>query len=123
VSQPRTADLLFLHARVAATLGQPAGVRDVERLRAGLAAAQAATGGDLFGQAAALALALYTARAFMAANTAHAVASAALLLREYDLGLDLPADDLPALREALARGDEGTLADWLRAHSGPLPLP
>jgi prophage maintenance system killer protein len=123
VSEPRTADLLFLHAQVAAMLGLPPGVRDVEGLRAALIGAKGATGDDLFTQAAALARALHAARPFLSANAAHAVASAALLLREYDLGLDLPMDDLPALREALARGDETAVADWLRAHSAPLPLP
>ena len=123
MSEPRTADLLFLHSQVAAFLGVPAGVRDVNGLRAVLVAAKAATGQDLYTRAATLARALYTAHSFVAANTAHAVASAALLLREYDLGLDLPPDELPTLREALARGDECALADWLRAHSAPLPLP
>jgi prophage maintenance system killer protein len=123
VSEPRTADVLFLHSQIAGLLGVPAGVRDVEGLRAVLNAARAGTADDLFRRAAALARALYVARSFLAANRAHAVASAALLLREYDLGLELPIDELPTLREALAQSDERALADWLRAHSAPLPLP
>jgi hypothetical protein len=123
VSAPRAADLLFLHARLAELLRLPSGVRDVPALRRAIAEAAAADSGDLYADAAGLAHALYSARPFLAANAAHAVVSAALLLREYDLGLDLPLDELPALRGALAADDTAALAAWLRAHSAPLPLP
>jgi prophage maintenance system killer protein len=113
--------LLYLHARLATTLGVPAGVADLAALRAALATAAAADG-DLFEQAAALADALARGRPFRAANLAGAAAAAGLFLRAYDLDLQLAAADAPTLRALLTAGDPAALTAWLRAHTVPRPL-
>src|SRR5581483_7422881 len=118
---PRASQLLFLHARLAAALGVPPGVADVGALAAALQDA-AATGSDLFEQAAALAAALARRHPFYAANLALAAAAAGLFLRAYDLELQLTVSDAPALRAHLTAGDRAVLAAWLRARTTPRPL-
>src|SRR4051794_20610925 len=112
--------LCFLHAQVAASLGVRRGVADPEALAAALQEANAATGG-LFERAAALASALASRRPFHAASLALAAAAAGLFLRGYDLDLQLGAEEAPTLRGLMLADDRASLAEWLRAHTAPLP--
>jgi prophage maintenance system killer protein len=114
--------ILFLHAQVAAQLGQPRGVAAIPALAAALReAAATAPGVGLFDRAALLAAALARHRPFHAANLALAAAAAGLFLRQYDLDLQLDPADAPALRALFRTDDPASLADWLRAHTVPLP--
>ncbi|MBX5491812.1 MAG: hypothetical protein IRZ14_11705 [Chloroflexi bacterium] len=107
------AELLYLHARLAARLGCPAGVASTDALRAALAQAGRDTGG-LFERAAALAIALIRERPFRAANEALALAAAALLLRRYGLDVALVPGQMAGLAALLLRGEVAELANWLR---------
>jgi prophage maintenance system killer protein len=114
--------ILFLHAQVAAQLGQPRGVAAVPALAAALRAAGDTTpGAGLFDRAAVLAVALARHKPFHSANLALAASAAGLLLRQYDLDLQLDPADAPALRALFRADDPASLADWLRAHTVPLP--
>ena len=119
---PLTAsEILFLHAQLAAHLGQPRGVADVAALAALREAADTPPGAGLFDRAATLAGALAHHQPVRAANLALAAAAAGLFLRQYDLDLQIDPADAPALRALLGAGDPIPLADWLRAHTAPLP--
>lgn len=113
------AELLYLHARLAARLGGPPGVRDVAALQAALAAAASSEGG-LFEWAARAAVALAQARPFHAANEALALAAALLGLRRYGLAVALEPAEMPQVAAHLARGEAAALAAWLRARARPL---
>ena len=113
-------EVLYLHAQLAAHLGQPRGVADVRRLAEALAEVDAtAPTADLFELAATLAVALAQQRPFVAANLPLAAAAAGLLLRQYDLDLRLDAAEMPALLPLLATGDRAALATWLRERTAP----
>ncbi|HEY7064704.1 MAG TPA: hypothetical protein VII06_24740 [Chloroflexota bacterium] len=115
--------LLFLHARLAATLGLRSGVADTAALGAALQDGGASIEtGDLFERAAALADALARHRPFRAANLALAAAAACLLLREFDLDVQVDAAAAPALRSLLAGDDRAALVAWLRSHTAPRSL-
>ena len=120
---PLTAsEVLFLHAQVAAHLDQARGVANVPALAAALnEAAETPPGAGLFDRAASLAAALAHHQPFRSANLALAAAAAGLFLRQYDLDLQLDPADAPTFRALLRAGDPGTLADWLRVHTAPLP--
>jgi prophage maintenance system killer protein len=115
-------ELLLLHAQLADYLGTPRGVADPAAAATVAALAAAPPEADLFEHGAQLAGAVVAQRPFASANTALAVAAVALLLRQYDLDLQLPAGELGELRTALAAGDMPALTGWLRAHTVPRPL-
>jgi prophage maintenance system killer protein len=118
----RAAEVLWLHGAVAARLGERRGVADVAALATALReAVEAGAGGGLFELAAGYAGALAQYRPFHAGNLAVAAAAAGLLLRRYDLALDLTPTAMPELRALLIAGDREALADWLREHTVPLP--
>jgi prophage maintenance system killer protein len=93
-----------------------------EALRRALATPGTVSSGDLFEQTAALAQAIVHARPFLAANIALGAATAAFFLRPYGLALELPTVEMSTLRPLLTGANRAALADWLRSHTGPLPL-
>jgi len=112
-------ELLWLHARLAALLETPAGIVDLQTLHHALGAA-ARCESDLFAGAAALGQGVVKARAFQGGNLPMGAAAAGLLLRRYDLDLQLATADMPALRALLVGAATEPLATWLRAHTVPL---
>jgi prophage maintenance system killer protein len=116
-------DLLFLHARLAETLGTARGLADPGRLRTALTTIEGLSpAANLFERAATSARALDAARPFHAANRALAIAAAAMFLRTYELDVQLVPAEMPTLANALTAPDADALVVWLRAHTVPLPL-
>ena len=119
MNQP--AQLLWLHARLQDALDGTPGVADADALMAAWSDIASAQHGDIFGRAATSACALSASRPFVAGNHAAAVVLAGVLLREFDLDLQLDVAAMPHLAELLRAGHVAPLADWLRAHTVPFP--
>ena len=113
--------LLFVHWRLASSLGYAASPVDSAALVSALrrAAALTAASGDVFRLAAHTALNLVQTRPFAKGTVPAALAAAALTLRANGFHLQAPPSEVARIGRRVAAGHVAPeeLADWLRTRS------
>ena len=123
-------EVLELHARLLASSGGAAGVRDLGRVQAALAQPMATFDGaelypTLVDKAAALGFSLIQGHPFIDGNKriGHAAMEVFLVLNGFELRASI--DEQEAVVLALAAGNmtREVFADWIRQHANPLDAP